>query len=311
MSPLLQTTVVAILYLQIAVAASPPTATAAGRSSRSRRLTSRYNDDELASSSPTIIKRKSFSWLASLDRNSGIASSLERSLFQQEGDDSTGERTHQSKKRDEAIEQFAKEIFSEYPTFLGRPSLTLGLCRAVKSSSSASRAKHHCNLMTSLLPLNLLAFGTPVVISSKKNNRSKDYDDNDGNSGEVVCRIEIPIVGGLLAKLDNPALSEKPSTGKKSNKQRLDNGRLRFTWLNISEKGEKPQHLYFHSNKIILLTEIVGNYRPSLAGHRIPIPAWRNIFYCSTQRIVHAYVMWRFHGFAMNKYRKEISSIDL
>ena len=220
-------------------------------------------------SSPQLpqIKRKSFLWGASLERSTGVASSFEQSIFHIICDDE-----HVTPPKDE-VKKFARDLFSNYPQFLQTPSLTLGLCRTVKSSEST------CNLRSAILPVDALIFGKPRVVSAKPSFICE--------GGEVICCVEIPIVGGLLASLS-------PKTA--------DNGCLRFTWIQINNQNHQQ------ATRIILVTEIAGNYRPSLAGSQIPIPPWRGLMYCSTQRMLHAYVMWRFHGFAMDEYRQKFIS---
>ncbi len=189
-------------------------------------------------SNASLFRRQSFTWRATLDSCTGIASSVERSVFYPK----EAELILPSKRQ---TSTFARHEFCNYPKFLQKNSLTLGLCRVLPSTE-------HCNLCTSILPINLLSFGNP-----RKN-------------------IEIPIVGGLLAKV-NPNLT--------------DNGCLRFTW-------------HREKNSIILVTQIAGNYRPALAGSNVPIPRWRNALYSSTQRLLHEYVMWRYHGFVLKEFEK-------
>lgn len=215
------------------------------------------------------IKRKSFLWRASLERGTGVASSFEQSIFSIICDDE-----HITPPKDE-VKKFAREIFSNYPQFLQRPSLTLGLCRTVKSSEST------CHLRSSILPVDALIFGKPRVVSAKPSFICE--------GGEILCCVEIPIVGGLLANLSTKT---------------ADNGCLRFTWTQINNQNRQQ------AARIILTTEIAGNYRPALAGSQTPIPPWRSAMYCSTQRMLHAYVMWRFHGFVMDEYRRKCS-VDL
>lgn len=270
-------TALALLYIlqcthhQIIAEASVPRF----RPSGSKDTYSRRNNNLLLQ-----IERKSFLWRASLNR-CGVASSFEQSVFEVRGNEI-------SLPNKDEVTKMARQLFSSYPEFLGRPSLTLGLCRAVQSSKN-------CSLQTSLFPLDVLTFGTPKVVSSKphyRNIQEEKARDSSIGLGEVLCCIEIPIVGGLLANLD-PSPSSKSIT-----KQEHDHGCLRFTWLSIKNHRQQP--------KIVLVTEIAGNYRPSLAGNKIPIPAWRNIVYCSTQRMFHAYVMWRFHLFVAKEYRGKI-----
>ena len=200
------------------------------------------------SNASLLYLRKSFTWRATLDSCTGIASSMEQSVFSPK----EAELILPSKG---ATSTFARHEFCKYPQFLQKLSLTLGLCRVLPST------EHFCNLCTSILPINVLSFGKPIL--KQKSN--------------TVCCVQIPIVGGLLAKV---------------NQDLADNGCLRFTW-------------HREKNNITLVTEIAGNYQPALAGSTLPIPYWRNILYSSTQRLLHEYVMWRYHGSVLKEFEKQ------
>eukprot|EP00581_Thalassiosira_minuscula_P019535 CAMPEP_0183722634 /NCGR_PEP_ID=MMETSP0737-20130205/14531_1 /TAXON_ID=385413 /ORGANISM="Thalassiosira miniscula, Strain CCMP1093" /LENGTH=255 /DNA_ID=CAMNT_0025952841 /DNA_START=224 /DNA_END=988 /DNA_ORIENTATION=+ len=226
---------------------------------------------------PVPIQRKSFAWKASLNRGTGIASSSETSAFEvgrrddNSNKDEENIRKPSSKKVRATTKRIAREIFSNYPTFLGRPSLTLGLCRSVvvpSAASTISKDEKHCNLQTSLVPLNVLIFGTPREVTFSQYEKRKDE--------EVICCVEIPIVGGLMANTNPSSLSAKKSNSKNASQQ--DYGSLRFTWLHQklvpNSSGHNSQQKSQSQPNIILVTEIVGKYRPSLAGNILPIPAW-------------------------------------
>lgn len=201
----------------------------------------------LSNASP-FYRRRSFTWRASLDSCNGIASSLEQSVYSPKEE----ELVIPSKRE---INTFAQNEFCNYPQFLQKASLTLGLCRVLPST------EHYCNLCTSILPIKVLTFGKPII--KQESNK--------------ICCVQIPIVGGLLAKM-NPDLA--------------DNGCLRFTW-----RWEKKN--------ILLVTEIAGNYQPALAGSVIPVSYWRKMLYSSTQRLLHEYVMWRYHSSVLKEFEKQ------
>ncbi len=200
------------------------------------------------SNASLLYRRQSFTWRACLDSCDGTASSLEQSVYSPKEE----ELVLPSKRE---INTFALNEFCNYPQFLQKVSLTLGLCRVMPST------EHYCNLCTSVLPINVLSFGKPII--KQKSN--------------AICCVEIPIVGGLLAKV-NPRVA--------------DNGCLRFTW-------------YQERKNITLVTEIAGNYQPALAGGMIPVPYWRKMLYSSTQRLLHEYVMWRYHGSVLKGFEKQ------
>ena len=194
------------------------------------------------------FRRTSFQWNASLDCCTGKASSMEKSIFEPAEQELTLPTRHVTTK-------FAKNEFYSYPRFLEK--VTLGLCRVFYASDD-----HSYKLCTRIFPINLLSFGKPIMKKEKNKN--------------VTC-VHIPVVGGLLAKLDPYS---------------ANNGCLRFA-------------LQQDERKITLLTEIAENYKPSLAGNKIPIPWWRSKLYCSTQRMFHEYVMFKYHGYVLKEFEKK------
>lgn len=63
-------------------------------------------------------------------------------------------------------------------------------------------------------------------------------------------------------------------------------------FLTARESG----HLSFHAHEDGYLETHVDRYCPQLCGEA-PVPLFRAAFYRSTQSILHAYVMWRFHRY--------------
>jgi len=125
--------------------------------------------------------------------------------------------------------------------------------------------------------------------------------DNKSSSTEkeVVCCIEIPIEGGLLANVE----SKSTTTSKKKD---VDHGCIRFTWLQTKQPNNQyiKKHIKYQHPEIILTTEIRGKYRPTLAGNKLPISNTRKMLYYSTQRMVHTYVMWRYHDYVVKEYSR-------
>jgi len=255
-------------------------------------------------------KRKSYQWDTNLHQPTGIATSFEQSIFHYkhqppncsvEEDDDDGLRSIHcpplSKKKQ--IKHIIQDIFSSYPTFLSKPSLTFGLCRSVPSDVE----KQDCNLhlKTSLLHLNVLTFGKPRIVKPSKHIFINDRL-STATKEEVVCCIEIPIEGGLLANVESES-----STTNKSKKDK-DHGCIRFTWLQTKQSNKQQQDLKRHTNypEIILITEIRGKYHPALAGNKLPISNMRKVLYYSTQRILHTYVMWRYHDYVVKECSRRI-----
>ena len=189
-----------------------------------------------------------FKWEASINRDTGIASSCEVSIF-----------PISTRIADNKVANMADKIIAGYPKFLTRPSLTLGLLKVKHVSVD------HTDLRTRICPWCLLTFGRPIdtqTLICKK--LAREY------SGVVICSSEIPIVNGLLA-------------------QSKGDGCLRFTLI------RKAKCENSHLVNTLLITEIDGQYKPSIAGSRCPRSKVRCAIYCATQRMFHEYVMWRFH----------------
>ena len=242
----------------------------------------------------SLFERKSFTWRANLNGLTGVATSFEQSIFQPINNDDIIQPSTNNKE----VQNIVQDIFSQYPIYLGSPSLTLGLCRSVVTSTSShvmnEKEESYCNLQTSLFHFNMLLFGKPRLIKSNKKIRSTITVDNVcrfTDDTTIICCVEIPIVGGILANIDDSISSTE------------DHGCLRFTWLQTQPNN------YHHTPKIIILTEITGGYQPTLAGTKLPISPLNKILYCSTQRMLHAYVMWRYHDHVVKEYRRRLMNV--
>jgi hypothetical protein len=88
------------------------------------------------------------------------------------------------------------------------------------------------------------------------------------------CEFELPITGGLLS-LPVPPEGEQ------------DRGCLNFEVITDSMTDGTVRSCH-------LRTTITGNYCPWVAGNP-PVPFVRKWTYLSSQSLVHAYVMWRYH----------------
>ena len=256
------------------------------------------------------FKRRSYQWDANLHQSTGIATSFEQSIFRYkyqmppicsvEDVDGSSSILHRppplSTTKKKQIKHIIQDIFSSYPKFLTKPSLTFGLCRSIPSDVE----KEDCNhLQTSLLHFNVLTFGKPRIVKPSKH----IFIDIRPSSTEkeVVCCIEIPIKGGLLANVKS-----KSSTNRLKKKKDVDHGCIRFTWLQTKQANKQLIKSKTNHPKIILITEIRGKYRPTLAGNKLPISNMRKMLYYSTQRMVHTYVMWRYHDHVVKECSRRI-----
>mmetsp|Transcript_29568 Transcript_29568/g.70242 ORF Transcript_29568/g.70242 Transcript_29568/m.70242 type:complete len:263 (+) Transcript_29568:50-838(+) len=229
-----------------------------------------------AQSSPSSrLRRTKFYWRADLASPPAacVASSIEVSKFQSAG------VVDLPPKRKTVV-----SIFSEYPLFLQRPSLTFGLCR-VKPSTDGSY-----ELRTFLLAP-LLVFGKPRAINRKGRPDWLNGVSEGCAAWDALCCIELPIEGGLLA-------NTRIETVKSSKKS--DYGCLRFSFYQTicTDKGaDRP------CSCVIVVTEIAGGYSPALAGFLskyLPF-RFRKFVYSNSQRLLHEYVMWKYHAHVMNE----------
>ena len=212
-----------------------------------------------------------FTWVAGLNRDTGIAASCEMSSARY----STSVAVTQTE-----MANLAESIIVRYPRFLATPSLTLGLLKA----KNRLLQKQYC-LCTSIWDMNLLTFGPPKVTSQKICRQL-----GRKHNGSIIYSLEIPVIGGLLSR--------------SSGSIRRTEGCIRFTL--ISKSRNAPNKMI----STILVTEIAGPYRPSIAGNEKPRSLMRSALYYGTQRIFHEYVMWRFHIFFRRELRRALLKVE-
>lgn len=205
------------------------------------------------------VRRQDFSWTASLDASTGTASSCEISAIPPA---CKLHRSLEACKNNKQIVSIAESLFPSYPTWLARLSVTFGLLRAVPLEKGGGTS-----LRDSLVGSNLLTFGRPckttVAVQRWSQYKTTRY------------TVTLPVIGGLLAYY--------PSS---SSKKKGECGALTFSVVKMQATK--------HKSTFSLETEIANGYRPAIAGGA-PVPWLRKLTYRSTQSLVHAYVMWRFH----------------
>jgi hypothetical protein len=260
-----------------------------------------------------------FQWKTSFNRTTGMASSKESSIVPHEsalyrlfcgvGGNSTT-TTPPASTRD--LLAHTQDIISRYPTWLCRAKLTGGLLRAVRDGGNYK-------IQLRLVPnLDLLVFGTV-----RGNRLSYRHETQDAKSivETTLCTLTLPIVGGLLA-LPATTPSRRSLSGKAKSS---DCGSMVFTFrrdhvydhrqdtkttkrnrstnetqqrqpLSSPPPMSSDDHSTTHCNcNLAILTALV-HYRPWLVGHhKTPVPRYRQWGYQSTQSVLHAYIMWRFH----------------
>jgi hypothetical protein len=237
--------------------------------------------------------RHAFSWEADVDTANGIATSKEvmkasrRSsiarhfictkpvptvtstavvtMFPSSSD------THRDTNNVHDVWTLVTQRLEQYPQWLVRGAVTLGLFQAAPLPGGG------WSLQDRFFGINFLSFARP---QSSRFSFYKTVSTRDGailQTREGDCTVVLPIIGGLLAQNDNN------NAGK---------GCLWFR-LQHNESTEETK----------LVTEIRG-YNPWLIGSIQPVPLYRKLLYLSTQSIVHAYVMWRFHRHCLHSAYK-------
>lgn len=188
-------------------------------------------------------RKQAFTWEASIDRKTGIASSKESS----------------SRCLREEKEFPVKKIFHSYPTWLCKFPVTLGILRSVRNGRGVC-------IQDRIFSRNLLIFGHAksrlISISLHEGAVQNTY------------AIELPIIGGLLS-IPAPRAA------------------LVFTLNTIHGQEDRTSSI---------MTRISG-YRPTLVGQP-PVSRIRSALYFSTQSVIHAGVMWRFHRYCWSNRRK-------
>jgi hypothetical protein len=211
-------------------------------------------------------KKGAYTWEATVDRESGIATAKETGTIP------TRSRLYRSlnSTSDRDLLRFTENLFSPYPTWLVRFPVTLGLLKATPDKKGGFEIRDR------LFGVNLISFGR-----TQGQRFSFQTNTNRGPQKTSQCTLALPITGGLLT-LPDPS---KPNGGNR--------GSLLFTLTKSRETGatadsdEPPE-------TVCSISTTIGGYRPSLAGSA-PVHVFRKWTYLSTQSIIHANVMWRFH----------------
>ena len=224
--------------------------------------------------SASALPLLNFQWTASLDSKSGLAQSFEQS------------HSHSimvKKWAKEVMQQKSQELFRDYPKWLCRFGTTLGLLRAVempwivedhefffageKEGSRKRKVKHVVRICSSLFGLELLTFGVP---------EDEDVQYGKHLHSEASCCVRFPVLGGILAY--------KPAKGCICFDMHLK-GVEKMNESNGDVKSETQS---------LVLESRVEDYHPAISGG-VPVNPVRRLMYLGSQRLVHAYVMHRFH----------------
>jgi hypothetical protein len=226
-----------------------------------------------------------FRLTAFLDAGTGIATAKENSDLELVSD---------------VLDEVIEEVFCSYPEWLASPKVTFRLLRAcpvdnLRDAKSfrlsrkeggrhdfstlrphARQSIKGVSICDGILRMNLLTFGearSKIVIKH--------------GCGSRFLIVDFPVIGGLLAV-----------TGAASS--RRDDGFVRFVLIQRKNASRRWRCVGIES-------QICGNYRPALAG-AAPVHPLRKALYLSSQSLVHAYVMWRFHGRAASRMIESIET---
>jgi hypothetical protein len=213
-----------------------------------------------------------FSWTASLNETTGIASSKETSSLNLKYSSNNGIR-------DSDLAHLTEQMFSSYLSWLVRPAITFGALRQGSVVDENGADDETAIQLRCLKGVNLLSFGRPHSLRTFQHQRF------------VSVTTNLPITGGWFAvivpadcRLHRFPFQKKVASG---------GGALRLSLLCKRQKTSYNKRTTLDHDDIQIQTELVG-YRPRLAsGH--PVRTLRKHLYLSTQSIIHAYVMWRFH----------------
>jgi hypothetical protein len=173
-----------------------------------------------------VVNGSSYKWEASLDRVTGIATSMETSTVPSHSNLFESLKKGRTSPRD---------MFTCYPLWLCHGSVTLGLLKAEPFSYGNNKKGIH--VQDRIFGVNVLSFGQPTSSSLRLQWREKESHRRDQSSKSSVT---VPIVGGFMASRRTPGGSYS--------------GSLRF----VLEQSS--------SNTYRIETGIANDYRPSLAG---------------------------------------------
>jgi hypothetical protein len=272
--------------------------------------------------------REGYHWTASLNRETGLASSTETSSFLLPSVRTTSSKSAtfmidrvsalwKGRHCERKIRSLSKDFVATWPAFLCKPSVTFGLFRTVRTSDPCSLLSSHKDTrsgkelprpkpdssescVTTLQPrflpcqLSVLNFG-PAMARPFRQSTGLPASPSCNKNVLILGYWEIPLKGGLLAL---------PSQHRQTLSV-CEFGKLTFAIVkrrgscnpNLS-KNQVNHHLYEVTTHIV-------DYTPWLTGPP-PVDWLRKQLYLHTQSYVHAYTMWRFHGEWEQKLKRNL-----
>lgn len=247
-----------------------------------------------------VQQARKFCWSAALDRKTGEATATEIST----------PRRRSNRAGDQYVpitscscdDKFLIDLLKSYPVWLSRRSVSFGVLRTSVLSKqrdvtctridrtrppngieAQQVAAIGMSINDSLFGLNLLCFGIPrsTVTTAKTN----------GGNRRRSIQVDFPVIGGLLD-------GKRQAQAATSTNDISEHGRIRFVVeqeevkIQDIEKAQQSQKIW---SNLRIESSISDGYCPAISGGA-PVNAIRKVAYLSSQSLVHAYVMWRFHG---------------
>ena len=247
---------------------------------------------DAAAGGGAVQQARTFCWRAALDRKTGEAIATEISTPRR--------RSKRAGAQDAPItscdEKSLIDLLKSYPVWLSRPSVSFGVLRISELSKPRDVTRTRTNgieaqqgsaigmsINDSLFGLNLLCFGNPqsTVTAMKAN----------GGNRRRSIQVDFPVIGGLLD-------GKRQTQGVTSINDINEHGCIRFiveqeeVKMRDEEKAQRSQAFW---SKVRIESSICDGYCPAISGSA-PVNPIRKVAYLSSQSLVHAYVMWRFHG---------------
>lgn len=196
-----------------------------------------------------------YTWQAGLDRTTGMAWSTEVSRMRSTTQSDSNSLITTSPPSIVSTRQ----VMGNYPQWLCRGRITLGLLKAVPVDHGAAT-----RVQTRFFAINLLTFGKPS---------GHHFSFRMPTASKEAVEWKYPLLGGLLT---TTVSTNQPA------------GYLVMR-LQSHESPDDPP---------VLTTGLV-DYSPALVGKKAwynPIRPLRAVFYLCTQSVIHGHVMWRFHS---------------
>ena len=235
-----------------------------------------------------------FRWHASLNRMTGEATATETSIPRRP-------RRAASPKYAPNVcddEKVLAELLKSYPEWLSKPSVSFGVLRTSPLSEADDVSRNRIDRaraaqtyspsgvsINSLFGLNLLCFGEPRISIMKMKASS--------SGRRRSFQADLPVLGGLLDGKRDAAVPSSKNTN--------EHGCIRFVVEQEEIRDGDGKRRDRRCWRIVRIEScICDGYRPAIAG-AIPVNPIRKAAYLSSQSLIHAYVMWRFHGMVLTE----------